>query len=188
MANFFEGSHPLLYIHHVCEAIKFAFKKEHTLSSADILVLLEKFPNHGPLNKLVKKDKIPFLLKIKLTKTERIREFNKIVALFGATSIEEIRIITRTINYKIFTYLNKNWLPIISQWVPILFPKRMHLGLTTSNRVESIFSKMKPNTTESKNFLEFFNHFLSHRIIKRKYLTDKLKENTSKNLLNPKHL
>ena len=41
----FECSHLLLFIHHVYEEITF-IKKEHTLSSADILVLLENFQNH----------------------------------------------------------------------------------------------------------------------------------------------
>ena len=57
------------------------------------------------------------------------------------TDIDEITRIMKTINKRIFTYLNKNLLPIISQWASILFPKCMHLGFITNNRVESIFSK-----------------------------------------------
>ena len=43
MAKFFEGSHPLLYIHHVYEAIKFTSKKEHIPSSSDILNILKNY-------------------------------------------------------------------------------------------------------------------------------------------------
>ena len=94
----------------------------------------------------------------------------------------------KTFNYKIFIYLNKNWFAIISQWVPLLFPKRMHLGLTTNNRVECMFSKMKPYTADSKNFLEFFNHFISYIIIKRKFITDRIKKNYFKKKQIPSHL
>ena len=51
MAKFFEASHSLLCIHHVYEAIKFAFKKEHVLSSSDILNILKNYPTCGPLKK-----------------------------------------------------------------------------------------------------------------------------------------
>ena len=188
MAKFFEDSHLLLCIHHVYEAINFAFKKGTYTVIFTYSWYTEKLSDVGTFKKLIKNNTIPSQLKTKLNKTEGIREFTKIVPLFEATSVDKIKRIMKIFNQKIFIYLNRNWFATISQWVPLLFTKRMHLGLTANNRVECIFSKMNPYTADCKNFLEFFNHFISYIIIRRKFITYKIKRNYFKKKQIPNHL
>ena len=78
-----------------------------------------------------------------LTKEEKKESINSLYNLIRSHSIDEALTIIENLNYKIKQYIEKNYIPILGQFIPALRPRKICLGIATTNRVEGTFGSLK---------------------------------------------
>ena len=88
-------------------------------------------------------------------------------------------------SYKSYLYFQKNWIPYLTQFVRILKPDSLYIGITTNNASESFFSHQKRKITRQKTLEHFYSKFLRHIEMKRKTISIHIKNELGKTPNNP---
>ena len=112
-------------------------------------------------------DNTQIYIELTLTKKEEEIEFGKFKILIVANSQKNVERIIQSFSYKTYLYFQQQWVSYLTEFVRILKPNSLYIGITTNNCVESFFSHQKRKVTIQKTPFKFDEKFLSHLAMKK---------------------
>ena len=103
--------------------------------------------------------------KMGITSAERLRALEILSSLAHSKTSSEYEThlgeLKQTNITSVIEYVMENWHPIREQWVACFKDKHLNLGETTTNRLESTFSKLKSVCSRYASLLQFCSEFTS---------------------------